>query len=53
MTASIGVAEYPKDGDTPEEISKNVDDAMHVAKAEGKGQYRVYGPEMKKAALKK
>jgi|GEM_PF-2943776 len=53
LTASIGIAEYPKDGDTPEEISKNIDDAMHVAKAEGKGQYRLYGPEMKQAALKK
>jgi len=53
LTASIGIAEYPKDGNTTEEILKNVDNAMHAAKKNGKGQYRFYVPAMQDAAFKK
>ncbi|MGE1063070.1 EAL domain-containing protein [Megasphaera paucivorans] len=53
LTASIGIAEYPKDGTTAEEIIKNVDNAMYAAKAEGKGHYRFYTPEMQHSAFEK
>ena len=35
ITASIGVATYPDDSDTFEEIFKKLDSAMYKAKAEG------------------
>ena len=53
LTASIGIAEYPKNGTTTEEIIKNVDNAMYAAKAEGKGRYRFYTPEMQHMAFEK
>ncbi len=32
VTVSVGIAHYPKDGDTVEEIIKNVENAMYKAK---------------------
>jgi len=37
VKASIGIALYPEDGETAEELLKNADVAMYVAKREGKG----------------
>jgi diguanylate cyclase (GGDEF)-like protein/PAS domain S-box-containing protein len=43
---SIGIALYPKDGNTLEELFKNADTAMYVAKNSGKNRYCFYHPSM-------
>lgn len=45
LTASIGIACYPQDGSSPEDLLKNADIAMYRAKAAG-GGYQFYHPEM-------
>ncbi len=44
--ASIGIAIAPADGTAPNDIMKNADMALHGAKAEGRGSYRFFEPEM-------
>jgi len=44
--ASIGVAIWPADGATPEELLRNADLALYRAKAEGRGTYRYFETEM-------
>jgi cyclic di-GMP phosphodiesterase Gmr len=45
-TCSIGIALCPDHGTTREELIRNADTAMYVAKDAGKHTYRVYRPEM-------
>ena len=45
ISASIGIAVHPHDGDTVEKLVKNADTAMYVAK-ETKNCYRFFTPEM-------
>lgn len=42
ITCSIGIAMYPKDGSTVEEIFKHADLAMYKAKNSGKNKYVLY-----------
>jgi len=42
ITCSIGIALYPRDGNTVEEIFKNADMAMYNAKDQGKDNYAFY-----------
>lgn len=42
LSASIGIAIYPEDGDTVDDILKNADSAMYAAKAAGKNGWRFY-----------
>ena len=44
--ASIGVALAPTDGEHVEELLRNSDIALYRAKADGKGVYRYFPPEM-------
>lgn len=53
MTASIGIAFYPADGDTSEEIIKNADNAMYAAKKDGKNCWRFYNEAMQTEAYQK
>ncbi len=46
VTFSAGIALYPHDGDTEEELMRNADTALHQAKASGANQYRFYAPDM-------
>jgi predicted signal transduction protein with EAL and GGDEF domain/DNA-binding NarL/FixJ family response regulator len=46
VTASIGVAMYPRDGTTVAELLRNSDVAMYAAKAQGKNASAVYGPQL-------
>lgn len=39
---SIGIAGFPNDGKTPDELLKAADTAMYAAKKAGKGQYKTY-----------
>jgi diguanylate cyclase (GGDEF)-like protein/PAS domain S-box-containing protein len=45
-TASIGIALYPEDGDTPEELLRNADIAMYQTKSQGKNGYLEFRPSM-------
>ncbi|HEY8098259.1 MAG TPA: EAL domain-containing protein [Methylobacter sp.] len=46
LTASIGIALYPTDGEDLEALSKSADAAMYRAKQEGRQGYRFFTPEM-------
>jgi len=49
VAASIGIALYPHDGRTIEELVRNADTAMYRAKADGKGIFRFFEPQMNDA----
>ncbi len=42
LGASIGIAMYPGDGETPEDLVKNADLAMFQAKKQGKGHFEYF-----------
>lgn len=50
VTASIGVAIYPHDGDTPSLLLKNADMAMYDAKASGRDTTRFFDQSLARAA---
>jgi diguanylate cyclase (GGDEF)-like protein len=43
---TVGIAIAPHDGVDPDQLLKNADIAMYRAKAEGRGTYRFFEPEM-------
>jgi diguanylate cyclase (GGDEF)-like protein len=45
-TISIGIAIYPEDGETPEDLIRNADIAMYQTKSQGKNGYLEFTPEM-------
>lgn len=46
VSPSIGIAVYPTDGDTAEELIKSADAAMYQAKRQGGNRYMFYRPDM-------
>jgi diguanylate cyclase (GGDEF)-like protein/PAS domain S-box-containing protein len=50
VTASGGVALFPHDGSTAEELIKHADTAMYLAKARGRAQYRFFDAAMASSA---
>jgi len=50
VAASIGVALFPHDGETPETLIKHADTAMYLAKARGRAQVRFFDPAMASSA---
>ncbi|MEW6719058.1 MAG: EAL domain-containing protein [Thermodesulfobacteriota bacterium] len=52
VTASLGIAMFPEDGETPDDLVRNADIAMFRAKAEGRDTFQVYSEEIR-AAVKK
>lgn len=46
VSASIGVAMYPLDGHTGEELTRKADQAMYAAKQTGKNQFNYFTREM-------
>ena len=53
MTASIGIANYPKDGATPDTLLANADAAMYRAKEIGRDNFQFYAPEFNSRAHEK
>ena len=53
VSASLGIALYPKDGCTVEDLTKNADTAMYQAKEKGKNRYQFYDETMNARALER
>ena len=53
VTASIGLATYPDDGDDAETLLKNAELAMCEAKEGGRDGHRFFAPEMNRRALER
>jgi diguanylate cyclase (GGDEF)-like protein len=51
VSASMGVALYPSDGEDAETLLKNADTAMYRAKAQGSDLFQLYTPEMNAHAV--
>ncbi len=50
---SVGIATFPRDGETYTEVLKSADMAMYLAKEEGKNTFRFYSEELnEKASLR-
>ena len=50
LTASVGISIYPLDATDPDTMLRNADMAMYRAKEAGRGNYRLYAPEMEAEA---
>lgn len=50
LSASVGIALYPEDGGTAQDILKNADLALYAAKRSGKNTARFYESTMQKSA---
>jgi diguanylate cyclase (GGDEF)-like protein/PAS domain S-box-containing protein len=46
LSCSIGVSQFPRDGEDDETLLRNADIAMHRAKEEGRSTFRFYTAEM-------
>lgn len=53
VTASIGIALSPQDGDDLSQLMKNADTAMYHAKERGKNNFQFYQAEMNASALER
>ena len=53
VTASVGIALYPLDGDGAHTLIKNADAAMYFAKSQGRNNYQFYSKEMNSRALER
>lgn len=53
VSASVGIANYPFDGDDAGVILKNADTAMYHAKKSGRNNFKFYNAEMNESAVKR
>jgi diguanylate cyclase (GGDEF)-like protein len=53
LTASIGVAIFPNDGDSADTLLKHTGVAMNQAKRQGRNTYEFYSPKMNARALER
>ncbi|HEY3309317.1 MAG TPA: EAL domain-containing protein [Desulfuromonadaceae bacterium] len=52
-STSIGIAFYPGDGSSAEELLKHADMAMYAAKGEGRGCYHLFSDEIRSRIMKR
>ena len=50
LTAAVGISLFPGDGDSVLDLMRNADTAMYRAKAQGRGNFHFYTPEMTRDA---
>jgi diguanylate cyclase (GGDEF)-like protein len=53
VSASVGIALFPRDGRSHQDLLKAADLALYCAKAEGKSTYRFYNEEMQTFAIRR
>ncbi len=53
LSISVGVAQYPRDGQTSREILMHADQAMYAAKRDGKGRHKLFDPALQRQANEK
>lgn len=53
ISISVGVAQYPRDGQTSREILMHADQAMYAAKRDGKGRHKLFDPAFQRQANEK
>jgi len=53
ISISVGVAQYPQDGQTSREILMHADQAMYAAKRDGKGRHKLFDPALQRQANEK
>jgi len=53
ITCSIGISQYPHDGETPENLLRAADTAMYAAKAHLRGSYRIFTQELSVATQRR
>ena len=53
LSASIGIAFFPKDGTGLDDLLRKADTALHVAKATGRSAYRFFEQSMQDSVLEK
>jgi diguanylate cyclase (GGDEF)-like protein/PAS domain S-box-containing protein len=53
VTASIGIAIFPQDGDDPHVLLRNADTAMYRGKRKGRDTYEIFTPEMGDVVMKR
>jgi diguanylate cyclase (GGDEF)-like protein/PAS domain S-box-containing protein len=50
VTPSIGMSMFPHDGETADDLIKNADTAMYLAKSRGRANFQFFTPEMASSA---
>ena len=53
VTASVGIALFPTDGEDEETLTKHADIAMYTAKEEGKNDFRFFSSEIKSQSVER
>ena len=53
VSTSIGISQYPDDGDTPGTLLRAADTAMYAAKSSTRGGYRSFTPELNAATQRR
>jgi diguanylate cyclase (GGDEF)-like protein/PAS domain S-box-containing protein len=52
VSPSIGIALFPRDGDTPDALIKNADAAMYLAKERGRSNYQFFNERLAEDAFR-